>query len=66
MQKSYAIWQKINLKVNPELPMENFQDVLLRHTERVKKAIPASQLLMYRVEEGWEPLAVFLGVPVPD
>ncbi|KIJ33598.1 hypothetical protein M422DRAFT_264360 [Sphaerobolus stellatus SS14] len=66
MQKSYAIWQKINIKVNPELLTDNFQDVLLRHTERVKKAILASQLLVYRVEEGWEPLTVFLGVPIPD
>ncbi|KIJ33600.1 hypothetical protein M422DRAFT_183004, partial [Sphaerobolus stellatus SS14] len=52
-------------KVNPELLTDNFQEVLLRHTERVKKAIPASQLLVYGVEEGWEPLTTFLGVPIP-
>ncbi|KIJ46151.1 hypothetical protein M422DRAFT_250185 [Sphaerobolus stellatus SS14] len=66
VEKSYLVWRKINTKVNPELLTDNFQEVLLRHTERVKKAIPASQLLVYGVEEGWEPLTAFLGVSVPD
>jgi hypothetical protein len=32
----------------------------------VKKAIPADRLLIYRIEEGWEPLCKFLGKPVPN
>lgn len=36
------------------------------HTEVVKAAIPADQLLVYEVREGWEPLCGFLGMPVPD
>lgn len=36
------------------------------HTEAVKKAVPASNLLMFQVKDGWEPLCEFLGVPVPD
>lgn len=36
------------------------------HTEAVKAAIPARQLLVYQVKEGWGPLCDFLGVPVPD
>lgn len=36
------------------------------HNDAVKKTIPASQLLVYEVKEGWEPLCEFLGVPVPD
>jgi hypothetical protein len=35
------------------------------HNEAVKAAIPAHQLLVYQVKEGWEPLCGFLGVPVP-
>jgi transposase len=35
------------------------------HTEAVKAAIPAEQLLVYQVKDGWEPLCAFLGVPVP-
>jgi hypothetical protein len=35
------------------------------HNEAVKKAIPANQLLVYEVKDGWAPLCEFLGVPVP-
>jgi hypothetical protein len=36
------------------------------HLASVKQTIPASQLLIYQVKEGWEPLCAFLGVPVPQ
>jgi hypothetical protein len=35
------------------------------HYERVRCTIPAERLLVYRVEEGWEPLCRFLDVPSP-
>lgn len=35
------------------------------HNEAVKAAIPASQLLVYQVKQGWGPLCEFLGAPVP-
>jgi hypothetical protein len=35
------------------------------HVEAVKAAIPAHQLLVYQVKDGWEPLCRFLKVPVP-
>lgn len=35
------------------------------HNDAVKAAIPAHQLLVYQVKDGWEPLCTFLGVPVP-
>lgn len=35
------------------------------HIEEVKRRVPADQLLVYNVKEGWEPLCKFLGVPVP-
>lgn len=38
----------------------------LEHYERVKKLCPPERLLLYRVQEGWEPLCKFLDVPVPD
>ena len=45
-------------------------DGLLRaftaHNEAVKAAIPAKQLLVYQVKDGWEPLCTFLDVPVPS
>jgi hypothetical protein len=36
------------------------------HTDAVKAAIPAEQLLVYEVKDGWEPLCEFLGQPVPE
>ena len=36
------------------------------HNEAVKETIPADQLLIFDVREGWAPLCNFLEVPVPD
>jgi len=36
------------------------------HCDAVKSAIPASQLLVFQVKQGWGPLCEFLGLPVPD
>lgn len=36
------------------------------HNEAVIAALPAEQLLVYQVREGWGPLCNFLGVPTPD
>jgi hypothetical protein len=40
--------------------------VFEQHYERVRRAVPAERLLVFRVQEGWEPLCRFLGVDVPD
>ncbi len=37
-----------------------------QHIEDVKAAVPASQLLVFSADQGWEPLCDFLGVAVPD
>ena len=34
--------------------------------EEVKAAVPADRLLVFKADEGWEPLCAFLGVAVPD
>ena len=39
--------------------------VFERHNENVIKNVPADRLLVYEVEEGWEPLCGFLDVEVP-
>jgi hypothetical protein len=36
-----------------------------RHTAEVVAAVPAERLLVYRIEDGWEPLCAFLDVAVP-
>lgn len=35
------------------------------HIDEVKAAVPADRLLVFTVDQGWEPLCRFLGVPVP-
>jgi len=36
-----------------------------QHIAEVKAEVPSKQLLVYSVDQGWEPLCDFLGVPVP-
>ena len=37
-----------------------------KHIEDVKAGVPAERLLVFSVDQGWEPLCKFLGVPVPS
>lgn len=36
-----------------------------QHVEEVKSIVPAERLLIFSVDQGWEPLCGFLGVPAP-
>jgi hypothetical protein len=40
--------------------------VFAAHNAEVQRIVPPDRLLVYRVQEGWEPLCRFLAVPVPD
>ena len=35
------------------------------HLEKVKATIPAEQLLLYNIKDGWQPLCDFLNLPIP-
>jgi hypothetical protein len=37
-----------------------------RHTDEVKRKVPAERLVVHEVKEGWAPLAKMLDVPEPD
>jgi len=50
----------------PGLDAEGLKRAFIAHNEAVKATIPASQLLVFEVKQGWEPLCAFLGLPVPD
>ncbi len=41
-------------------------EVYKRHAAQVTATVGTDRLLMFRVDEGWEPLCRFLGVPVPS
>jgi hypothetical protein len=49
----------------PGLSEADLTAAFIAHNEAVKATIPADQLLVYQVKDGWEPLCAFLGVPVP-
>ena len=48
------------------LDRDGLISAFVAHNEAVIEMIPASQLLVFSVKEGWEPLCTFLDVPVPD
>lgn len=49
----------------PGLNPEQLAKAFSAHTEKVTALVPAKQLLVYEVKQGWEPLCNFLGKPVP-
>ena len=36
------------------------------HVESVKQTVPSERLVIYRIEEGWEPICKLLNLPIPD
>jgi hypothetical protein len=49
----------------PGLDRDGLMNAFVAHNEAVKATIPADQLLVFGVKEGWEPLCNFLDAPVP-
>ncbi len=47
------------------LDRDGLVKAFVAHSEIVKEIIPASQLLVFSVKEGWEPLCTFLDEPIP-
>lgn len=45
---------------------QNAKAMYLAHNAEVKRVTPPERLLLFKLEEGWEPLCKFLGKPVPD
>ncbi|MGH8461444.1 MAG: sulfotransferase family protein [Stenotrophobium sp.] len=57
------IWQRSHKGTmdDRKKAIEHYQ----QHIETVKAAVPPEQLLVFSVDQGWDPLCNFLGVPVP-
>jgi hypothetical protein len=45
---------------------ESMKRQMQTYNDEVREAIPAERLLVWKVQEGWEPLCEFLEVPVPS
>lgn len=41
-------------------------NVFNRHNQEVQESVPEDRLLVFRVQQGWEPLCKFLGCEVPE
>lgn len=50
----------------PGLDRDALAEAFTAHNDAVKATIPADQLLVFEVKQGWDPLCEFLGVPTPD
>lgn len=67
-----ATWQVIGKTVWSDFDFDRFEDaayartVWEAHHDKVRATVPPERLLEYRLGDGWEPLAEFLGVAVPD
>ena len=48
------------------LDMPALMQAFVAHNKAVEAQIPARQLLVYQVKDGWGPLCEFLDVPVPS
>ncbi len=61
---SKLIWQRSHKGTmeDREAAIKRYND----HIEEVRAVVPADQLMIFTVKEGWEPLCKFLGVEVPD
>jgi hypothetical protein len=49
----------------PGLDYDGLKQAFNAHTNKVRNTIPANQLLIYEVKQGWEPLCHALGQKVP-
>ena len=49
-----------------DVSREHALEVLAAHEQNVIASVSPTELLVYDVTEGWEPLCAFLDVPVPD
>ena len=57
------------LRNNPEFFeewLQNSKAAYLAHNAEVKRVTPAERLLLFQLDQGWEPLCKFLDKPVPD
>lgn len=67
MEMMEGMWEQSGLiNAGANTSSEDMQAAMERYHEEVKATIPADRLLVWSVQEGWEPLCEFLELPVPD
>jgi hypothetical protein len=62
-----AMWRNSGLIPHgADTTAESMAEAAERYQEDIKRSVPSDRLLVWSVQEGWEPLCEFLEVPVPD
>jgi Sulfotransferase domain len=52
--------------IAPSRDEESFLRAFHRYNAEVTEHVPADRLLVFRVQDGWEPLCAFLDCPIPE
>lgn len=65
MPSSSAAMTAHNVPLGQQQSVLRLSGALDLFEQHVKEVVPADRLLVYRVEQGWQPLCDFLQVPVP-
>jgi hypothetical protein len=66
LQLMRRMWAAQGVFSGTELRPGQLADAVARYQEQVQRNIPEDRLLVWSVQEGWEPLCRFLEVDVPD
>jgi hypothetical protein len=66
MQLMARMWAAQGIFAGSELRPGQLAEAIARYQEQVQRNIPEDRLLVWSVQEGWEPLCEFLEVDVPD
>jgi hypothetical protein len=67
IEMTEGMWERSGLiPRGAETTPEEMAVAMERYHEEIQRNIPSDRLLVWSVQEGWEPLCEFLGVPVPD
>ncbi len=60
------VWEEAGTFASGHSEPDQLIDTMHRHNEEVQRNVPRERMLVWSVEEGWEPLCEFLELPVPQ
>jgi len=66
MRLMARMWAAQGIFAGPDFRPGQLAEAIARYQEQVERHIPRERLLVWNVQEGWEPLCSFLEVDVPD
>jgi hypothetical protein len=72
LKQLYAVWKFQDQMLWEKTFNGKFHDkqhaieVFTRHIDEVKSKVPAERLLVYKIQEGWEPLCSFFNLSMPE